>query len=188
MPAEPPAAAPPRLSAPQLFLAFAALGLTAFGQLIPNARHAMVNRHAWLTDAEFAEMLAIGQMLPGPNVVNVSAALGDRHAGWPGALAAVSGLVLPPSLVAIGLAATLYFAAGNAFVAGALSGMAAAAAGLVLATGIRMARASVAGRAGTAIMAGIIAGIVLLRLPLALVLLAALPLSLWAHGALRRQA
>ena len=76
-----------RLSAPQLFIAFTTLGLTSFGQLIPNARHAMVNRHKWITDPEFAEMLAIGQMLPGPNVVNVSAALGDRHAGWAGAFA-----------------------------------------------------------------------------------------------------
>lgn len=183
----PPQAGRIRLSPARLFLAFATLGLTAFGQLIPNARHAMVNTHKWLTDPEFAEMLAIGQVLPGPNVINVSAALGDRHAGWAGAIAAVGGLVLPPSVVAIALAASLYSVAGNPHVAAALSGMAAAAAGLVLATGIRLARASLRSRTGVAIMLAIFAAIALVRLPLALVLLVALPVTLWVHGALARQ-
>ena len=177
-----------RLSALQLFIAFTTLGLTSFGQLIPNARHAMVNRHKWITDPEFAEMLAIGQMLPGPNVVNVSAALGDRHAGWAGAFAAVTGLVLPPSIVAIALAATLYFAAHDPHVAGALAGMAAAAAGLVLATSFKLARSSLKGWIGIAITIAIFIAVVVLRLPLALVLLVGLPTTLWAHGALKRLA
>jgi chromate transporter len=184
--AEPAGAATTNLTPLQLFLAFTRIGLSSFGQLIPIARHALVQRHKWLTDAEFAEMLAIGQMLPGPNVVNVSAALGDRHAGWAGAFASVAGLVLPPSLVAIGIASTLYMLAHDPHVAGALAGMAAAAAGLVLATAFRLARASIAGWIGVAITLAIFAAVAVLRLPLAAVLAVSLPLTLWAHGALRR--
>jgi chromate transporter len=183
------AEAPPggvRLTPLQLFLAFSRIGLTAFGQLIPIARYALVVRLKWFTDAEFAEHLAIGQMLPGPNMVNVSAALGDRHAGWLGAVAAVSGMVLPPTLLAIGITATLYAFAQDPRVAGALSGMAAAACGLVLATAVKLARGSITRAIGVGIMLAIFVAVAILRLPLAIVLFVALPLTLLAHGALRR--
>lgn len=186
MAAEAPAQLAPRLTPLQLFVAFARIGLSAFGQLIPVGRYALVEKHRWLTDAEFAEMLAIGQILPGPNMVNLSAALGDRNAGWAGAVAAVSGLVIPPTLVAIAIAATLYQFAHNPHVAGALSGMAAAACGLVLATALKLARNTVRKAVGAAIAVGIFLAVAGLRLPLALVLVIALPLTLWAHGALRR--
>jgi chromate transporter len=182
--ATPPAAV--RQTPLQLFLAFARIGLTAFGQLIPIARHALVVRLKWMSDAEFAEMLAIGQMLPGPNMVNVSAALGDRHAGWPGAVAAVSGIIIPPTLVAIGIAMTLYALAHDPRVAGALSGMAAAACGLVLATALKLARGSIKRAAGVAIAVGIFVAVAIARLPLALVMISALPLTLWVHGVFRR--
>jgi chromate transporter len=184
------AEAPPpggvRLTPLQLFVAFSRISLTAFGQLIPIARHALVVRLQWFTDAEFAEHLAIGQMLPGPNMVNVSAALGDRHAGWLGAAAAVSGMILPPTLVAIAIASTLYAFAQDPRVAGALSGMAAAACGLVLATALKLARGSIKRIVGVAIMLAIFVAVAILRLPLGVVLLVALPLTLWAHGALRK--
>lgn len=175
-----------RLTPLDLFLVFTRIALTAFGQLIPIGRYALVERHKWLTDAEFAEMLAVGQMLPGPNMVNLSAALGDRHAGWPGAIASVSGLVIPPTLVAIAIAATLYHFAHDPHVAGALSGMAAAACGLVLATALKLARNSIRRAVGVAIAVGIFAAVAIARLPLALVLVVALPLTLWAHGVFRR--
>ena len=186
MDAEAPPGAAPLLTPLQLFVAFARIGLSAFGQLIPVGRYALVEKHKWLTDGEVAEMLAIGQMLPGPNMVNLSAALGDRNAGWPGAVASVSGLVIPPTLVAITIAITLYQFSHNAHVVGALSGMAAAACGLVLATALKLARNTVKRWAGAAIAVAIFAAVAVLRLPLALVMLAALPLTLWAHGALKR--
>ncbi|MCC7282653.1 MAG: chromate transporter [Acetobacteraceae bacterium] len=185
MDAEAPAAAV-RLTPLQLFTAFARIGLSAFGQLIPVGRHALVEKHKWLSDAEFAEMLAIGQMLPGPNMVNLSASLGDRNAGWAGAAAAVSGLVIPPTIVAIAIAATLYRFSHDAHVSGALSGMAAAACGLVLATALKLARNTIRRAHGVVLALAIFAAVALLRLPLAVVLVVALPLSLWVHGALRR--
>ncbi len=185
MDAEPPPGGV-RLTPLQLFVAFARIGLTAFGQLIPVARYALVARLKWFTDAEFAEHLAIGQMLPGPNMVNVSAALGDRHAGWLGAAAAVGGMVLPPTLLAIAIAATLYAFAQDSHVAGALSGMAASACGLVIATAVKLARGSIRRAMGVGIMLAIFAAVAILRLPLAIVLFVALPLTLWAHGALRK--
>lgn len=185
-PAAAPPPPPPKLSPGRLFVTFAGIALVAFGQLIPIGRHALVNKHKWLTDAEFAEMLAIGQILPGPNMVNLSAALGDRNAGWAGAFAAVAGLVVPPSIVAIALAMTLYALATDPRVAAALTGMAAAACGLLLATAIRLARGAISRAVGYGVAIAIFAAVAVARLPLAAVLAVALPLTLLLHGALRR--
>lgn len=177
-----------KLSAWRLFLEFNRITLGAFGGLIPVARHALVQKKKWMTDAEFAELLAIGQVLPGPNMVNVSAGFGDRHAGWLGAFASVAGLIAAPLAIAITLAATLYSMASNPHVSAALSGMAAAACGVVLATAVKLARGSITARIGIVLAIAIFIAVALLRLPLALVLLVSLPLSLWAHGVFKRLA
>src|ERR1700722_11740871 len=82
-----------------LFTVFLAMGLSGFGGVLPFARRALVDRHGWLTQADFTETLALCQSLPGPNVVNLSIVVGARARGWRGALAAVSGLIGAPFLI-----------------------------------------------------------------------------------------
>ena len=121
-----------------LFLAFSRLSLMGFGGVLPIAQRELVERLGWLTVEEFAELLSIGQVLPGPNVVNLSLMVGDRYFGLRGALAALTGMLLMP-LVLVLVAAALYqqFAAHPA-VAGAVRGMGAVSAGLVMAIALKL--------------------------------------------------
>lgn len=122
----------------ELLLAFNRLALQGFGGVLPIAQHELVERRRWLSKAEFLELLSLGQVLPGPNIVNVSLMFGHRHFGWRGAAAALLGLTLVPTFIVL-LLAILYGRFNElAPVAGALRGMAAVAAGLVLAMGFKL--------------------------------------------------
>jgi chromate transporter len=118
----------------ELFKTFATVGLCGFGGVAPWAYLAIVEKKKWLTSAQFGELLSIGQILPGANVTNLSAMLGYRFAGVRGAFAATSGLLGPPFLVILGCG-MLYARYGQLHaVQGALRGVTAVAAGLVLST------------------------------------------------------
>lgn len=175
-----------RLSPRGLFLLFLRISVQSFGGTLPFTRRELVERRRLLTGPEFAEMLALGQILPGPNVINLAAGLGDRHAGPRGAAAAVAGMVAVPVLIAMGLATLVGTVTHLAVVQGALLGMAAAAAGLLIGTAWRMAEPIRRAPRALAVAAGVFAAVALLRLPLALVLLAAIPVSLALHGAFGR--
>ena len=122
----------------ELFFAFSQLALSGFGGVLPWAHRTLVERKGWLTQREFVETLALGQLLPGPNIGNMAVMIGYRFAGYAGAAAAFAGLVAGPFMimVAVGLLYQNYGALP--LVRQALSGMSAVAAGLVLATGLKM--------------------------------------------------
>jgi chromate transporter len=122
-----------------LFIAFSQLALSGFGGVLPWAHRTLVERKGWLTPREFVETLALGQLLPGPNIGNMAVMIGYRYAGYAGAFAAVAGLVSGPFalMIAVGLLYSNYGALP--LVQQALHGMSAVAAGLVLATGFKMA-------------------------------------------------
>lgn len=71
--------APASLS--ELFFAFNRLTLQGFGGVLPVAQRELVERRQWLTKDESVEMLAISQVLPGPNVVDLALMFGDRGFG-----------------------------------------------------------------------------------------------------------
>lgn len=121
-----------------LFIAFSRMALMGFGGVLPIAQRELVDRLRWLSAPEFTELLSIGQVLPGPNIVNVALMVGDRAFGLRGALAAVGGMLAGP-LVLVLLLASLYrgFADVPA-VAGAVRGMGLVSAGLVLAMGLKL--------------------------------------------------
>ncbi|TSA16298.1 MAG: chromate transporter [Betaproteobacteria bacterium] len=128
----------PKIGPIELFIAFSQLAMSGFGGVLPWAHRTLVERKGWLTQREFVDTLALGQLLPGPNIGNMAVMIGYRFAGYPGAIAAVGGLVCGPFLlmVAAGMLYTSYGALP--LVQQALSGMSAVAAGLVLATGLKM--------------------------------------------------
>jgi chromate transporter len=129
---------PPSLGA--LFLAFNRLALQGFGGVLPVAHRELVERSRWLSPQQFVELLTLGQVLPGPNIVNMAIIIGDRFFGWRGAATACAGLLLVPMFVVLGLAIAYQQQAAHPAVAGALRGMGAVAAGLVLATAVKLAR------------------------------------------------
>jgi len=121
-----------------LALAFGTVGATGFGGVLPWARRMVVDQRRWLTDREFAELLPLAQLLPGPNVANIATVLGRRFRGPRGAAAAVAGLYFCPTIVII-LIGFAYAKWGQTpLVQHLLSGLMPAATGLVIATSVRL--------------------------------------------------
>jgi chromate transporter len=135
----PPGAAPGPASARELFLACQRLALQGFGGVLPVAQHELVERRGWLTRADFVDLLAVAQVLPGPNIVNLVMIYGDRCFGWRGAFAAAAGVLAAPLVVVLVAAVAFAQATQWPAVAGALRGMGAVAAGLIVATALRLA-------------------------------------------------
>ena len=176
-PVPPTAAATPAHPASPLalFIAFSLLALQGFGGVLAVAQRELVDRRGWLSRLEFVELYAVAQLLPGPNVVNLSLMIGDRYFGLRGALAAISGMLLAPLLVVLALAASYQQLAQYPAVAGALRGMGAVASGLILAMALKMLvtlRGNVLGPGlCTALGLATLTAIAVLRLPLAWVVI-----------------
>ncbi len=130
-------AAGPRSNA-DLFMTFTRLALQGFGGVLAVAQRELVDYRRWLTREQFVEMLAISQVLPGPNIVNLSLMLGDRYFGLRGAASALAGLLAVPLVIVLALATLYAEFASVPVVAGALRGMGAVAAGLVIATAVKL--------------------------------------------------
>jgi chromate transporter len=199
MPDSPPAgASEPDLPAPnpphppgltELFVAFAKMSLAGFGGVLVWARRGIVEQHRWMTADEFNETFALCHFLPGPNIVNLSVVFGSRFGGIAGGLAAFAGLIGPPMLIAMVLAA-LYARYGEIDpLRRILSGISCAAVGLLIAVVLRMMTPLFRKRdvAGMLMLIAVFIAIGVLRLPLQVVLLVAVPLSLLITWSLHRQ-
>lgn len=128
-------APPPRLG--QLFLAFLKIGVLGFGGVNALSRRVIVEERRWMSERDYAELLALGQVVPGPNVGNLSIMIGRRFGGLPGALTAASGLYSAP-LTIILLLAGFYAEFGDEPLTGSvLRGVALAAAGMILGNVLR---------------------------------------------------
>jgi chromate transporter len=122
-----------------LFLAFFRITLSGFGGTLPWTRRMFVERKRWMTAEEFNEAYALCQFLPGPNIVNLTAVFGSRMRGPTGAIAAWLGFLIVPFCVML-IAAMLYERYSDVdAVRRVLSGIAPAAAGLLIATAAKMA-------------------------------------------------
>jgi chromate transporter len=121
-----------------LFFTFNRLALQGFGGVLAVAQRELVERKRWLTRTQFVEMLSLSQVLPGPNVVNLALMLGDRFFGLRGAIAAVGGMLVVPLFIVMALTVAYAEFSRITVVSGALRGMGAVAAGLVIATAIKL--------------------------------------------------
>ena len=121
-----------------LFVSFTWLALQGFGGVLAVVQREMVEKKRWLSPDQFLEDWAVAQVLPGPNVINLSLMIGDRYFGLRGAIAAVAGMLTVPLFVILALALLYAQYAGHPQVAGALRGMGAVAGGLIAATGIKL--------------------------------------------------
>jgi chromate transporter len=122
----------------ELFWAFSWLALQGFGGVLAVVQRVMVERKRWLTLEQFMEDWAVAQVLPGPNVINMSMMIGDRYFGVRGALVALAGMLVFPLIIVIMLAVLFAGVSDMAQVQGALRGMSAVAAGLIAATGLKL--------------------------------------------------
>jgi chromate transporter len=170
----------------QLFLHFMWAAVRGFGGVFVMGRRMLVEETRWLTPEEFVEMLGLCQFLPGANIVNMSVAVGARFRGWTGSVAALAGILTAPCLIAVGLAALYERYAFMPLVAGAMHGVAAAAAGLVIGAALKSAAPVLANDKGVAIavILAVLAAVGPLHAPLLAVLLIGAPASIalaWAR-------
>lgn len=126
------------ISLNQLFISFAIISLQGFGGVLPWVRRSVVDKHGWLEPNEFNTLLGLCQLMPGPNVVNLSVCIGYKLRGLSGAITSVLGLTVPP-MILIMICAYLYQAHSSLpAISGVLAGISAVGIGLIAATGIKM--------------------------------------------------
>lgn len=158
-----------------LFITFARMALQGFGGVLTVVQRELVERKRWMTTAQFVEEWSVAQIMPGPNVVNLSLMLGGRYFGLAGALSALAGLLVLPLVLVLTLAIVFGGISDSPYAQGALRGMGAVAAGLIIGTGLKLGRAlltNVMGWTACLVLALLtFVGVGLLRWPLAWALL-----------------
>ena len=124
-----------------LFVSFTLLTLQGFGGVMAVVQREFVEKKRWLSAEEFIEDWAVAQVMPGPNVINLSLIIGGRYFGLKGAMAAMAGMLAAPLLAVLTLALIYAQFASRPEVAGALRGMGAVAAGLIGASALKLTKA-----------------------------------------------
>ena len=169
----------PSVRLADIFLLFGKIGLTSFGGgLSAWIYREVVDLRAWLSEEEFLAGLTLAQILPGPNVINISIYIGHRLRGWAGSVVAVLALLLPPMVVAVALLALFRNFSNLGWLHDLLEGIAAAAIGLTFSIGFRAARhATSTNRWAPAVLVLVFVAIGVLRWPLIPVVLCVAPLA-----------
>jgi chromate transporter len=177
-------AAPPRaklhVTHAALFFAFLKMGLLGFGGVAPWVRQVIVEERRWMEDGEFAALLGLSQILPGANTLNTAVLVGDRFRGISGAAAAVFGLMAMPLAIAVAIVELYGAVSQNPYVGAAIAGAGAGAAGLVIGTGLKIARNLKLSPRIILVTLVTFVAVGILRLPLIWVILCLVPLSITA--------
>ena len=140
-----------------LFWSFTWLALQGFGGVLAVVQRELVEKKRWMTNDEFVEDWAVAQIMPGPNVVNLSIMIGERYLGWRGAVAALAGMLTFPLVLVLAVAVVYAQFASQPAVAGALRGMGAVAAGLIAGMGLKLSSTLRKHPLGLAVCVGLVA-------------------------------
>ena len=176
---QPHTASPPP-SVGELFIAFAKISLSGFGGVLAWARRMMVEERKWMSPEQFNEVYALCSFLPGGNIINFSIIFGGRLRGPIGAMASLAGLLGPPMILILIIGAIYAHYGDLPVLRRALTGVASAAAGLMMATVAKMARPLFRNRAvvGPVIAVATFLAIAIMHWPLPYVLLVIVPVSI----------
>ncbi|MBZ6075132.1 chromate transporter [Microvirga puerhi] len=170
-----------RASVPLLsiFLVFFRIGLFSFGGGLSGWIYRdVVTVRGWMSDADFLSGLALGQILPGANVTNLSIYIGQQLRGSTGALCALLGLLVGPFFAVIGLVTAYDRIVGLSWIQNAMSGAAAAAIGLLLIVAVKGAAQASRRASSLVILAATFVAVGLLQWPLVPVVLCLAPVSI----------
>src|ERR1700731_1098405 len=172
----------------QLFIAFSLISVSGFGGVLYWSRRMMVDERKWMTAEEFNEAYALCNFLPGPNIVNFSVVFGRQVGGTAGALVALLGLLGPPFVIGPLLGLIYAYYGDIAALQRVLAGVAAAAAGLTISTGLKMAAPLLRQRPGFAHAVAVAAflAVGILRWPIYWVLGVLIPCSIALAWGMRR--
>ena len=125
----------------ELFWSYIQIGLFSIGggyAAMPLIQHQVVDLHPWLTMTQFADVIAIAEMTPGPIAINAATFVGIRTAGLPGAIVATLGCVFPSCVIVMLLAFIYYHFKGLSLVQGVLSGLRPAVVAMIASAGISL--------------------------------------------------
>ncbi len=174
---DPPIPPSPGLAA--LFWVFLAIGMQSFGGgMSAWMRREVVHKRRWMSEQAFVGGLALCQIAPGPNGVNLAVFIGTTLRGRLGAVASLGGMLLVPVIVVLALGAGFTHIRDVPGVESAMTGLGAAAIGLNLATGLRMMARNIRAVGAGVVMVATALAAGWFGVPLPLVLLVAAPLSL----------
>jgi len=168
-----------RVSLPALFIGFLKVALCSIGGGggIVFSRRLVVEQQRWIDDRDFADILSLCQFMPGPNIVGIAVCVGSRLRGLTGALASLAGFTVIPWTIGLSFGTWCVRNADLAILQGILGGISAAAAGLLVGTGLRL-LASHRDRPMAHLFAALaFGGLVFTKLPLLVILFALAPLS-----------
>lgn len=125
----------------ELFWSFFQIGLFSIGgghAAMPLIQHQVVERHSWLTMTQFADIMTIAEMTPGPIAINSATFVGIQVAGIPGAVIATVGCVFPSCVIVMTLAYVYYRFRGLSVVQGVLAGLRPAVIAMIASAGISL--------------------------------------------------
>ena len=167
-----------RVTLAALFVGFLKVSLLGFGGGLVWARRIVVDRQRWMDDHDFAEILTLCQFMPGPNIVGIAVCVGAKTRGMIGTVAAVSGFLVIPWVIGLSVGLLFLQYAHLIVLRNILGGIAAAAAGLLIATGLRLLVPH--RRRPAALLFAVLAFglITFAKLPLLVVLFSLVPLSI----------
>ena len=117
-----------------LFWEFFKLGLFTIGggmAMLPLIQDIVVEKKGWMSEEEAVDCIAVGQSLPGVIAINMATYIGRQKKGLPGAVCATAGVILPSFLIIILIVEVLEGLGDSRWLAGALTGIKAAAIGLI---------------------------------------------------------
>ena len=118
----------------ELFWEFFKLGLFTIGGgmvMLPLIQQLVVEKKGWMSEEEAVDCMAVGQGLPGVIAINMATYIGRQKKGIPGALCATAGVILPSFVIIILIVELLAGLGDNTYLAGAMTGIKAAATGLI---------------------------------------------------------
>lgn len=133
----------------QLFWSFFQIGCFSIGggyAAMPLIQAQVVDLHPWLTMTQFADIMTIAEMTPGPIAINAATFVGIQTAGIPGALAATIGCVFPSCVIVLLLAFVYYRFRGLTVVKGILAGLRPAVIAMIASAGLSLLEMSVYGQ------------------------------------------
>jgi chromate transporter len=169
----------------ELFYEFLKVSLLASGGGLVWARRITVERRRWLSEEDFTDIVSVCHFLPGPNVIGIAVCVGAKLRGSIGAVVATSGFVLIPGVLGFALGIWWFRHTGIPLLQNILVGISAAAAGMMIAVGLRLLRPYRFRPAALLFAALAFVSLALARFPLLLVLAVLAPVSI-AAAALAR--
>ena len=174
--------AAPRVSLGKLFSVFALIGVTSFGGgIVAYLRRALVDKEKWLDEDGFMAALEISQTLPGLNSTNMSVIVGRKLRGPAGALVATLGMILPGAVIVTALGFTYVALRHDPKVAVVLTGVAAAAVGLLVQVTLKIGWKQLIRPQDLIFVVVVFVLVGIFHVSLLVTLIAVAPLAIWVH-------